>query len=216
MPIILLIRHGENDFLKQGRLPGRLEGVHLNDKGRQQAEELVKTLAAAPIKAIYSSPLDRTVETAAPLAAARGLDVIPRDGLLELDCGDWAGLTLKSLRRRSLWKTVQNRPSMMRFPNGESFGECQQRLARELEAICTLHRPGDVVACFSHSDPIKLAIAYFTGIPLDLFQRLIVAPASISTLMMGDGQAQLINLNALAGFDFPQPPKKKPVKKAGS
>jgi probable phosphomutase (TIGR03848 family) len=202
MPIILLIRHGENEYVRKGRLAGRKPGVHLNENGRKQAETLAAMLAKAPIKAVYSSPLERTMETAAPIAKSRGLKVIERPGLLELDFGDWQDKTLKSLRRRKLWKTVQGRPSMMRFPNGESFSEAQQRVAAELEALVAMHKPKDMFVCVAHSDLIKLALAYYLGLPLDLFQRLMVAPASISTLHIGEGSAQLINLNFSPSMSF--------------
>src|SRR5512136_2205333 len=107
MTIFLLIRHGETDYNKKSLLPGRLPGVHLNQKGRQQAQALADNLAKAPIMAIYSSPLDRTLETAEPLARLLKLDVIPMAGLLETDCGEWQGLSLKKLRRQKIWQVVQ-------------------------------------------------------------------------------------------------------------
>lgn len=217
MPTILLIRHGENDFVKKGRLAGRLPGVHLNEKGRQQAENLAKTLAKAPIKAVYSSPLERTMETADPIAKSLGLEVIPREGLLEIDFGTWQDKTLKSLRRRKLWRIVQSRPTMMRFPEGETFAEAQGRIVREIEALCNLHTPKDIIICVSHSDLIKLAVAYYLGLSLDLFQRLIIAPGTITTLHIGDGGAVLFNLNTFTGldFNFPGPKKRNPIKKKG-
>jgi probable phosphoglycerate mutase len=213
MPIVLLIRHGENEYVKKGRLAGRLPGVHLNDKGRDQAARLATALGKAPIQAVYSSPLDRTMETAQPLAAALGQEVIPREGLLELDFGTWQDKTLKSLRRRKLWKTVQNRPSMMRFPEGESFAEAQQRAVHELETLVASHKPKDMIVCVAHSDLIKLLVGYYLGLPLDMFQRLMIAPASISTLMIGDGFCQVLNVNYSLELSFPQSPGGK--KKSG-
>ena len=219
MPIALLIRHGENEYVRKGRLAGRKPGVHLNESGRKQAEMLAAMLAKAPIKAVYSSPLERTMETAAPIARAKGLEVIERPDLLEVDVGDWQDKTLKSLRRRKLWKVVQGRPSMMRFPKGESFSEAQLRVAAELDALVALHKPKDVFVCVAHSDLIKLAVAYHLGLPLDLFQRLMIAPASISTLYLGEGSAHLMNLNFTPGLRFPgsrEPGKGKPGKKPAS
>ena len=132
MPILLLIRHGENDYVKKGRLAGRLPGVQLNDTGRSQAQSLADRLAKAPIKAIYCSPLERALETAEPLAKCLDLETIPRPGFLETDYGEWQGHTLKSLRRLKLWRTVQSAPSLARFPGGESFAECQSAFARRL------------------------------------------------------------------------------------
>jgi len=195
MPTILLIRHGENEYVKTGRLAGRLPGVHLNETGRAQAEALGVAMAKLPLNAVYSSPLERTLETAAPIAAACKLKTIPRPGLLEVDFGTWQDRSFKQLRRRVLWKTVQGHPARMRFPEGESFAEAQARIVEELETLAAQHKPKDVFACVGHSDMIKLAVAYYLGLPLDLFQRLVVSPASISTLHLGDGHVRLLNLN---------------------
>jgi len=202
MPFVLLIRHGENDFVKKGRLAGRMPGVHLNDRGIAQANALAEKLKAAPIKAIYSSPMERAMETAAPIAEALGLQVIPRDGLLETNFGDWQNKTLKSLRRRKLWKIVQGAPSRMRFPGGESFAECQLRIVNELESLCALHKPKDMLACVFHSDPIKLAIAYYLGMSLDNFQRLFISPASITALHMSEAGAGLVTMNYDLSLNF--------------
>lgn len=195
MPAVLLVRHAENDYVRKGRLAGRLPGIRLNEHGREQARKLAEALKEAPVRAVYSSPLDRTMETAEPIAAARGLQVVERPGLVELDFGDWQDKTLKSLRQRKLWKTVQQRPSLMRFPNGEAFSEAQIRVAAEIDALVQLHKPKDLIVCVSHSDLIKLALAYYLGLSLDLFQRIMVAPASISTLFFGDGHVQVVNIN---------------------
>lgn len=205
MPIILLIRHGENDYVKKGRLAGRLAGVHLNQKGREQAAALAARLKDAPIKAIYSSPLERAMETAEPLAQALGCPVQPRDGLIEVDVGQWQEQRLKGLARTKLWKIVQLAPSRFSFPGGEAFAAAQYRMTREIEAIAAGHEPKDLVAVFSHSDPIKLAVAYYLGMPLDLFQRLHVAPASITALMLGEMGAYLLTLNYEVNFELPKP-----------
>lgn len=209
MPIVLLIRHGENEYVKTGRLAGRKPGVHLNEKGHTQAQLLAESLRHLPIKAVYSSPLDRTMETATPLAEALKQEVTPREGLLEVDFGNWQDRTLKELRRRKLWKTVQSSPSQMRFPEGESFAEAQQRVTAELIELSRQHNPKDMFACFGHSDMIKLAAAYFIGLPLDLFQRLMVQPASVTTLSITPDQgAALINLNHI--------PYQRPTSAAGT
>ena len=182
MPTILLIRHGENEYVKKGKLAGRLPGVHLNEKGQKQAEAVAHSLADMPIKVVYSSPLDRTMETAKPIAAVHKLKVIKRPGLQEVDFGEWEDKSLKQLRRRKLWKTVQNAPSRMRFPDGESFAEAQHRIVSELETLVSMHKDRDMLVCVGHSDMIKLALAYYMGLALDNFQRLVVSPASISTL----------------------------------
>jgi probable phosphomutase (TIGR03848 family) len=213
MPTILLIRHGENEYVAKGRLAGRLPGVHLNENGIKQAQALAKALQHAPVKAVYTSPLERTTETAQPIAQALGLDVIPDSGLLEVDFGEWQNKTLKQLRRRKLWKTVQGAPTRMRFPNGETFANAQQRIVEVIENLSNKHKNQDLVICVSHSDIIKLALAYYLGLPLDLFQRLVVAPASISTLHISEGWARVININHGVSIGFPhhkhEPSKKK-------
>ena len=195
MPIVLLIRHGENEYVKKSRLAGRLPGVSLNKSGRQQAKKLAKMLTGIPISAVYSSPLERCVETAQPIAEALGLELITRPGLIEIDYGDWQDKKLKMLRRHKLWRVVQGAPSRMRFPSGESFAEAQHRVCQELDALVKLHNPKDVLACVSHSDIIKLAVAYFIGLPLDLFQRLHIAPASITALNFDETGNSLLTLN---------------------
>ncbi len=184
MAIFLLIRHGENDFVGK-RLAGHLPEVHLNEKGRQQAALIAQTLSKAPIKAIYSSPLERAVETATPLAQALNLPVGIRPGLIEIDFGRWQGKTGKQMRRLKLWKVVQENPSQMRFPGGESFAEAQQRIHQEIEAIQRAHEEHDLVACFSHNDAISLAVAYYLGLPLDNFQRLSFGTATMTALFLG-------------------------------
>jgi probable phosphoglycerate mutase len=204
MPTILLIRHGENEYVKKGRMAGRLPDVHLNERGRQQAQVLAERLSGAPIKAIYSSPLERAIETAEPLAKALELEIIPCHGLIETDIGEWAGERIKALSRLKVWKQVQRNPSLFRFPGGETFAEAQHRIAQELAALATRHEAKDLIACFSHSDPIKLAVAFYIGLPLDLFQRLGVAPASVTTLQLGEGGGFLLALNYDFSFNLPK------------
>jgi len=195
MPIILLIRHAENEFVAQGRLAGRMPGVHLNTNGKDQAETLAQSLSNAPVQAIYSSPLERCLETAQPLASALGVEVIPRNGLLEIDFGDWQGQTLKQLRRRKLWKAVQQQPSRVRFPGGETFINAQLRIIAELETLSQQHGPKDLIACFSHSDIIRLAVSYYLGQPLDLFQRIAIFPASITTVRLCEDTIRVVCIN---------------------
>jgi len=205
MPIVLLVRHGENEYVKTGRLAGRLPGVHLNDKGREQAQQTAAVLKGAPVKAVYSSPMERAMETAEPIAQMLELPITVREGLLETDIGEWQGRTVKSLQRLKLWKIVQQAPSRLRFPGGESFAEIQFRICHEIETLCAQHEPKDIIVCVSHADPIKLAVAYFLGLPLDSFQRLVIAPASITGLAISDGSSQLILLNYYPALNFPKP-----------
>jgi probable phosphoglycerate mutase len=193
---ILLIRHGQNDFVGTGKLAGWLPDVHLNEVGQQQAHHLADYLKRIKLNAVYSSPLERTVETARPIAQGQGLNVIKREGLGEVHYGKWQGRTLKSLKKLKYWQVIQRSPSLARFPEGESFPEAQARIVADLEALRAEHSgKKDVIACVSHSDMIKLALAHYMGLPLDLFQRLIVQPASISTLIVGRNYLHIAGLN---------------------
>jgi probable phosphoglycerate mutase len=202
MPIFLLIRHGETDYNKKMHLPGRLPDVHLNKKGRQQAQAVADKLASAPIKAIYSSPLERTMETAELLANVLMLEIIPMAGLLETDCGEWQGQSIKKLRRQKIWHSVQQRPALFHFPGGESIGECQHRMVQVLESLRLKHSAQDLVACFSHADPIKQVIAYYLGLPLDNFQRLSIDLASITALQITENGSRLFMLNYNPSFTW--------------
>lgn len=204
MPICLLVRHGENDFVKEGRLAGRLPDVHLNEKGRAQAQAVADLLADKKIQAIYSSPLERTLETAEPLAAKKGIPLIRSEGLVEVDFGEWQGQRLKPLSRLKLWRVVQGAPSLMQFPGGETFVQAQHRICQELERLAAAHKEKDVFVCFTHSDVIKLAVAFYLGLPLDLFQRLHVSPGSITSLSFGEVGRRLISLNYEPIFNIPK------------
>lgn len=205
MPLLLLIRHGENEYVKTGKLAGRLPGVHLNQHGQDQARALGEALKEVPIKAIYSSPLERAMETAAPIASARNLEIIPEPDLLEVNVGKWQGKSLKVLRLMKVWKIVQHSPSRFRFPDGESFPEMQARITGALERIVQKHnKPQDVVAVVFHSDPIKLAVAHFLGMPLDHFQRLGCDTGSLTALSVSETGASLMKLNQRPPFEFLQ------------
>ena len=178
---ILLIRHGENDWVGTDRLAGRTPGVNLNEKGQQQARELAHLLREQPLAAIYSSPLDRCMQTAQPLAAALGLPVIVEPGIVEVDYGEWQAGHLKELAKLPEWQLVQHYPSTFRFPRGETLREVQSRAIGAIERLRDVH-PNQVVALFSHGDVIRTTVAHYLGTPLDLFQRVIISTASISLL----------------------------------
>lgn len=200
MPTFLLIRHGETDYNKKMRIAGRLPGVHLTKKGQRQALALAERLTPLPIKAIYASPLDRTMETAGPLARALKLEIIPTPGLLETDCGEWQEGSIRKLRRLKVWRSLQQYPSLFQFPGGETILECQHRIVQVLESLRRMHAPQDIVACFSHSDPIKQLLTHYLGMPLDNFQRLTISPASITVMNISDNGSRLIMLNYSLDF----------------
>ena len=209
MPVLLLIRHGENDYTRKGIMAGRRAGVHLNERGREQAQELAKTLAGVPLVAIYSSPLERAMETAAPIATPHKMEIIQEPNLLDGKVGKWEGKSLKTLRLTNAWKVVQHSPSRFQFPEGESFVELQARVVHVLEGVVKKYnKPKDIVAVVFHADPIKLAIAHYIGLPFDHFQRLMIGTGSVSILTLFPTGAALMALNLTPPFTLPMPPKK--------
>ncbi len=203
MPTLLLIRHGENDYLAKNRLPGRIPGIHLNERGREQAAELEHSLSRLPIKAIYSSPLERAQETAEPLARSLVLEIRPVPELTDTDVGNWEGRSWKGLARTRNWKVIQETPDQFQFPGGESFVQTQERVVRSLEAIASRHA-GEMVAVVFHADPIKLAVAHYLGLPLNGFQRLSAHTGSVTVLEMEGAAVKLVALNLLPPFSFPK------------
>ena len=196
--LLLLVRHGETPTTGSV-LPGRAPGLHLSERGRDQAERIAERLAGLKVDGIYSSPLERTIETAAPAAAFTNLEVSREAGLIECDFGQWTGAALADLTGLPEWQTVQHAPSVFRFPDGESFAGMQARMVETLEALRTAHA-GGVVVCFSHADPIKAAVAHALGSHLDLFQRIAISPGSVSAISYTDGQAPaVLTVNSTAG-----------------
>ncbi len=195
--VVLLIRHGENEYVSTHRLAGRTPAVSLNEKGQAQAAALVKMFAGQPIDAIYSSPLERCRETAAPLAAARTQPVHLLPGVLEVDYGRWQGQDLRELSKLPDWQQVQHFPSGFRFPEGETLREVQSRSIAAIEGVCRDH-PNQVVAIFSHGDVIRTTLAHFLGVPLDLFQRIVINTAAVSVIAFHDGRPQILGMNYLA------------------
>ncbi len=195
MAYILLVRHAENNYTRQHRLAGRLTDVHLNQPGLEQSKALANTLANLPLKAIYSSPLERALETAQPLAEQKNLEIVPLPGLIEIDYGDWQGCSLKELYRTKMWKAFQQSPEWMCFPNGETLLQAQTRMIETIWTIAHQHEQKDWVVCVSHADPIKLALAYFLNMPLGTYQRLTIGLVSITTLYLDPPEARLISAN---------------------
>jgi probable phosphoglycerate mutase len=187
--LLLLVRHGLTDATGK-HLSGRTRGIHLSETGRAQADGLVQRMAGVPVTAFYSSPLERCVETARPAAGARRLDVRIEPRLIEVDYGRWTGRSMAQLVRTTLWKQVQASPSAIRFPEGETLREVQLRTVDALDEIAARH-PRGVVA----------AVAHYTGVHLDLFQRLIVSPVSVSAILLGDRIPRVLRLNDTGSLD---------------
>lgn len=192
MTVLLLVRHAVTDATGK-RLYGRAPGYHLSDRGREQAQRLAARLRELPIAAVYSSPLERCEETARAVAEAKGLDLRAVQDLAEVDVGRWTGRTFTVVRRTSLWRRVHE-DSSVRFPDGESLLDVQRRTVAALERIAGEHRR-DMVAAVSHGDPIRVALAHFAGLHLDLFRRLEVTAASVSVVAVGNGPPRLLRLN---------------------
>jgi probable phosphomutase (TIGR03848 family) len=194
--MLLLVRHGTTPTTGQV-LPGRAAGLHLSERGREQAERVAGLLEALPPTAIYSSPLERARETAAATSARTGVPVVLDDGLLEADFGDWTGAALADLARLPEWATVQHEPDQFRFPNGESFVEMRDRMVATLARLRAAHAGGTVV-CFSHADPIRVAVSDAIGTPLNRFQRLSVGPCSVSAISYPqDGDPVVLTVNSM-------------------
>jgi probable phosphoglycerate mutase len=196
--VVLLVRHGLTPTTGI-KLPGRAPGLHLSDEGRRQAEAAAERIGkVARIAAVYCSPITRARETAQPIGRAvkRALR-IERD-LADLDIGEWTGMSLKQAARRPEWETVQRNPSSFRFPGGESFPEMQTRMTSALGRIVARH-PGQIVVAVSHADPIKAAVAQALGTPLDLFQRIMIAPSSITVVAYRRGGPSVLTVNSLSG-----------------
>ncbi|MEE2769088.1 MAG: histidine phosphatase family protein [Actinomycetota bacterium] len=186
--LVIYVRHGTTPTTG-ARLPGRTPGLHLSSSGRAQAETVANRLSEAlpgppgrEVTAVYASPMERARETAAPIARALGLRVRTAKGLNECEFGSWTGRRLSDLAKLKAWKTVQNQPSVFRFPDGESFAEMQARITRQVAGLVSRH-PDQAIVCVSHADPIKAAMASALGTPLDLFQRIVVEPGSVSAVL---------------------------------
>jgi probable phosphoglycerate mutase len=201
--LLLLIRHGANDWV-HGRLAGWTPGVHLNDEGRSQAAATAARLATLPLDAIYTSPLDRTVETAQAIAGPRGMPLRLVEGLGEVKYGEWQGAELKELYKHELWPGVQFYPSGTRFPGGETLGEAQMRMVATLDGLRAQH-PKGIFAVVSHADIIKLALAYYIGMHMDLFQRLEISPCSVSAILFTPMGPRLLAYNDTGSLEHLKP-----------
>jgi probable phosphoglycerate mutase len=207
---VLLVRHGTTPTTGKV-LPGRASGLHLADSGKAQAETVAARLAEwsalaptskdgkARIAAVYASPLERTRETAAPIARALGLKVQTDRGLLECDFGDWTGAELKVLMKKPEWNTVQRYPSGFRFPGGESFTAMQARIVTAVAELTRKH-PGEAIVAVSHADPIKAAVNDALGSHLDLFQRIVISPCSVTAISYGPVGPTVLAVNSTSGL----------------
>jgi len=207
MAIILLVRHGENDWVKKKRLAGWIPGVHLNENGREQAAAAAQRLAHLPVKAVYSSPVERCVETADYIAQTFGLPLNQLEAVGEVRYGEWEGEEIEKLAKEKAWHIVQHYPSRHQFPQGEALREVQFRAVQALEQLSQQHTQ-ELIVVVSHADLIKLVLAHYLGVHIDLFQRVAISPASVSVLALpSDGRVQVIRINDDGPLTIPAPDK---------
>ncbi len=193
MTTFLLIRHAAHSLLGH-TIVGRMPGVHLSEEGQEQARRLAERLADVPIRAIYTSPLERARETTEPLARSLGQQPQICEQINEIDVGDWTGWTLERLRELPQWQLFNSFRSGTRAPHGETMLETQARMVAQMERLKERHA-NDYVALVSHGDVIKAAVLYYLGIPLDLFHRFEISPASVSIIALHDYGPQILCLN---------------------
>jgi probable phosphomutase (TIGR03848 family) len=199
MTKFLLIRHAATDTAGK-KLTGRMAGVHLNERGMKQAQHLAERLANIPIAAIYSSPLERAIETAKPLAKGHHLQTIIQQDFIEIDFGEWTDCSFEELRSQKQFQLFNTFRSTTRIPGGESMMEAQTRMIAGLQQLCLQH-PNETVAVVSHADTIKAAVTYYAGIPLDLFQRIEISPASVSIIEVYEETARIMLVNDVGGIN---------------
>jgi probable phosphomutase (TIGR03848 family) len=201
---LVLVRHAVTHHTGP-ILSGRLPGIDLSEEGVRQAEAVADRLATVPVAAVYASPIERTTQTAERIAARHGLAVRPLAGVIEADYGEWTGARIAELAKTDEWKVVQVAPSRAVFPGGEALRAMQARTVATLEEVVGTHRHETVVVV-SHADPIRAAIAHFVGLHLDQFQRLHVAPASVSVLEFDRFTTQLLKYSDTGALDELRPP----------
>lgn len=193
--VVCFVRHGTTPTTGK-ILPGRTKGLHLSEQGLGEAGRTGERLASlGSIAAIYSSPLERARETAGAIARHLSLSVKVERGLIECEFGDWTGAELASLRKLPEWQTVLQHPAGFRFPNGESFGELRLRIASTVDRLIERHQ-GEVIAVVSHADPIKIAVGEAMGVPLDLIQRTVISPASVSVVAYSASSPVVLAVNS--------------------
>lgn len=205
MATVLLVRHGRTTANATGLLAGRTAGVALDAVGRQQAARTAERIAAVPLAAVVSSPLERCRQTSrALLERQQGTpETRIERAITECDYGDWQGRKLADLAKEPLWRTVQANPSAVVFPGGESMQGMQSRAVaaiRRIDAeVEAAHGPNAVWVAVSHGDVIKSVLADALGMHLDLFQRIAVGPASVSIVRYGEHRPEVVASNTESG-----------------
>lgn len=190
---ILCIRHALTDAVGV-RLTSRLPGIALSPVGVRQTQQLRERLRTVTLAAVYSSPMERAVATAEPLARDRLMHVQIIDGLTEVEFGDWTGLTFAELDRKPEWQRFNSDRGTAAVPGGETAADVQRRMVATLISLASRH-PGETIAAVSHGDVIRNAVLHAAGTPLDLWHRFEISPASITALLFTDGEFRLLTVN---------------------
>jgi probable phosphoglycerate mutase len=199
MTTFLLIRHGETDWVGQ-RIMGWSPGIHVSPSGQAEVEWLAESLAGVPLAAVYSSPLERALDTATAIARRHGMEVRPHEAFGEIRFGDWTGRALSELDKEEHWQRWNTVRGLTRAPHGELTLEVQLRMYDGLIELRDRH-PEQNVAVVSHGDPIRAIIAHLAGMPIDLALRLRVDTASVSVVRLGDWAPEIMGVNQRAnGF----------------
>ncbi len=200
MATVLLVRHGLT-ALTGPVLTGRTAGVDLDDRGREQAEALGARLRDVPLAAVVSSPLERCQQTADAVVAGRDVALKTDDRLLECGYGDWTGRELKVLAKDPLWKVVQNHPSAVTFPGeaGESLRQVQNRAVDAVRDWNTQLGSDAIWLACSHGDVIKSVVADALGMHLDMFQRIVIDPCSVTVIHYSEQRPFVVRLNDTSG-----------------
>jgi broad specificity phosphatase PhoE len=200
MTTFLLLRHGETDAVGKS-IMGWAPGWHLNANGRRQVEALATRLARAQLRTVYTSPLERAVETAEAVARPHAIEPRRDEEFGEFRMGDWQGIEIAKLDEREDWRRFNTFRAGTRAPHGELMLETQTRMVRRLQALASEHA-GETVAIVSHADPLRALIVYYLGMPLDLMFRLEISPASLSVLELSDWNARFLCINSTEEIDY--------------
>ena len=193
MTTFFLIRHASCNGLGQ-TLWGRTPGICLNQTGELQAQRLADRFKNLTLDAIYSSPLERALQTAEVFARSMKLEVRRSDAVNEIDFGEWTGKTFDELSVDEQWRRFNGHRSMTTIPGGESFLEVQNRIVKEIDALAQQHGEARV-ALVSHADVIRAAVAYFAGTPIDLIERFVISPCSVSVVAVDEESARVLTIN---------------------
>lgn len=211
MTILLLIRHASNDYLKENRFAGWIPGVHLNAQGQREADALARRLQHISLHALYASPLERARDTANAVAICQHLDINIVPALGDGRIGEWEGKLIKEVEHTETWKQIQSKPVGVKIGGGESIDEVQTRMVGAIEKIVAAH-PKQIVAVFSHADPIKTVVAHYLKMDLNDFQRIIINPASVTVFFFDEHGAKLFCLNNSDKLPSFKPEEKKQEK----